>query len=123
MQRNVVMGLGSDRALVDAGWWTRVTRDVGLIDLRFAPGAAFDVPVPAGHNAFVYVYDGDALLGDKRQPVPNRAAGILSDGENVRIEAGANGARLLLLAGITCPNFAKAARRRRAEAERQAEGS
>ncbi len=29
---------------------------------------------------------------------------------------------LLLLAGITCPNFAKAARRRRAEAERQAEG-
>jgi len=31
--------------------------------------------------------------------VPNRAAGLLSDGEGVRIEAGKGGARLLLLAG------------------------
>ena len=37
VQRHVVMGLGLDRSMVDAGWWTRVTDEVGLIDLRFAP--------------------------------------------------------------------------------------
>jgi len=37
VQRHVVMGLGRDRSMVDAGWWTRVTDEVGLIDLRFAP--------------------------------------------------------------------------------------
>ena len=37
VQRHIVMGIGRDRSLVDAGWWTRVTPDLGLIDLRFAP--------------------------------------------------------------------------------------
>ena len=69
------------------------------IDFHLEPGAVIDAPVPAGHNAFVYVYDGDALVGQARQPVPHRAAGLLSDGEGVRIEAGQQGARLLLLAG------------------------
>ena len=37
VQRHIVMGLGRDRSIVDAGWWTRVTPEVGLIDLRYAP--------------------------------------------------------------------------------------
>jgi putative transcriptional regulator len=37
VQRHIVMGLGRDRAIVDAGWWTRVTPEIGLIDLRYAP--------------------------------------------------------------------------------------
>lgn len=37
VQRHIVMGLGRDRDIVDAGWWTRVTPEIGLIDLRFAP--------------------------------------------------------------------------------------
>lgn len=37
VQRHIVMGLGRDRAMVDAGWWTRVTPEIGLIDLRYAP--------------------------------------------------------------------------------------
>ncbi len=37
VQRHIVMGLGRDRSIVDAGWWTRVTPDIGLIDLRYAP--------------------------------------------------------------------------------------
>ena len=35
--RRLVECLGRDRTMVDAGWWTRVTAEVGLIDLRFAP--------------------------------------------------------------------------------------
>jgi putative transcriptional regulator len=40
VQRHIVMGLGRDLAIVDAGWWTRVTPEIGLIDLRYAPNDA-----------------------------------------------------------------------------------
>ncbi len=96
----VMEGAGRDAGKKAVGPIGGLTTDPRYIDFHLEAGALIVAPVPAGHNAFVYLYDGDALVGDKRQPVPNRAAGILSDGENVRIEAGANGARLLLLAGI-----------------------
>jgi redox-sensitive bicupin YhaK (pirin superfamily) len=38
-------------------------------------------------------------VGQEKKPLPHRAAGLLSDGDTVRIEAGAAGARVLLLAG------------------------
>ena len=60
---------------------------------------AYDVPVPAGHNAFLYVYEGDAVIGAERKALPHRAAAWLSDGAFVRIEAGDSGAGVLLLAG------------------------
>jgi redox-sensitive bicupin YhaK (pirin superfamily) len=73
--------------------------DPYYFDVHLAPGAVFEEAVPAGHSAFLYVYEGEALVGEARQPVARRAAGLLSDGEKVRIEAGAEGARVLLLAG------------------------
>ena len=58
------------------------------------------MPLPAGHNAFLYVYEGEALVGEERKPVARRAAGVLSStGESVRVEAKEGGARLLLIAG------------------------
>src|SRR6185503_17651635 len=73
--------------------------DPHYFDLHLAPGAVFEQALPAGHNAFLYVYEGEALVGEGREPVAKRAAGLLSDGEKVRVEAGAAGARVLLLAG------------------------
>ena len=75
------------------------TTDARYIDLRFAPGTSFSVPVPKGHNAFLYVYEGDAVIGTEKKALPNRAAALLSDGDSVRIESGAAGAGVLLLAG------------------------
>jgi redox-sensitive bicupin YhaK (pirin superfamily) len=96
----VVEGSGKDAGKKATGPIGGLSTDPRYIDYWLEAGAVVKAPLPAGHNAFVYVYDGDALLGQTRQPVPNRAAGLLSDGEGVRIEAGARGARLLLLAGI-----------------------
>jgi len=67
------------------------------LDIHLPPLGEFEAPVPAGHNAFVYVYEGQTAIGD--QPLPNRAAGLLGDGDQVRVRAGHDGARLLLLAG------------------------
>ena len=68
-------------------------------DLRLPAGAAVTVPTPATHNAFLYVYEGAAAVGDDARPLPFRAAGLLTPGESVRIAAGGQGAKLLFLAG------------------------
>ena len=73
--------------------------DPYYFDVHLAPGAAFEAPIPAGHNAFLYVYEGEALVGEQKAALANRAAGLLSDGATVKVAAKDKGARLLLLAG------------------------
>jgi redox-sensitive bicupin YhaK (pirin superfamily) len=70
-------------------------------DIELAADAVFSHPVPQGHNAFIYVYEGDATTGPEgnMRPVRNRAAGVLSGGDHVEIKAGGAGARFILLAG------------------------
>jgi quercetin 2,3-dioxygenase len=71
------------------------------LDVDLPAGTEVSVPVTAGHNLFLYVFEGEAHVGpkDNTRTLPARAAGIVSDGDSVRIEADARGARLLLLAG------------------------
>jgi len=68
-------------------------------DVHLPANAAFDARLPAAHNAFLYAYEGEATVGAARTPLPHRAAGLLSAGDSLRIEAGKDGARVLLLAG------------------------
>ena len=74
------------------------------LDLHLEPGASFEQPLPAGHNAFVYVYRGDLEIdsGTARTPVPRERMAVLAnapDRDGVRVQAGAAGARALLIAG------------------------
>ncbi len=82
------------------GSGARITTDPTYLDVRVPAAAEITIPVTAGHNAFLYVYEGDALVGAAAaaKSVPNRAAGVLSDGDEVRVQAGSAGARFLLLA-------------------------
>jgi quercetin 2,3-dioxygenase len=68
-------------------------------DVRLPAGVVAQLPTPLSHNAFLYVYEGDAVVGDDAKPLPYRAAGLLTPGSSVRIQAGTAGVRLLLLAG------------------------
>ncbi len=68
-----------------------------LVDLALPPGASYRLAVPRGHNAFVYAYEGSALIGG--QVLPPRQAGILGDGDYADIGAGDDALRLLLVAG------------------------
>lgn len=74
------------------------------VDLQLAGGAELELPVKRGHHAFVYLYEGRAHIGPPgsaaaREVMPSRAAGVLSDGDTVRIAAAAEDTRLLLIAG------------------------
>ena len=68
------------------------------LDLHLDAGAAFEQPLPESHNAFVYVYRGSLVIG--AQPVPVQRMAILANaGDGVRLTAGADGARAILVAG------------------------
>ncbi len=75
----------------------RISTDPLYVDLRLDPGSQATIPVQAGYNSFVYLYEGDAVIGE--QSLHRRHAGVLEDGDQVTIQAGEHGARLLLLAG------------------------
>jgi redox-sensitive bicupin YhaK (pirin superfamily) len=76
------------------------------LDLHFAPGARFEQPLAAAHNAFVYVYHGELSIGQtlvrsQRMAILANAAG--SDGVTL-VAGGAGGqdgegARAILIAG------------------------
>ena len=90
---------GSQSGLVN-GADEPLSTDPLYLDLILPAAADIVVPVTRGHNAFVYVYEGEARVGaaGSEQVLPHRAAGVLSDGEQARIAGGARGARVLLLA-------------------------
>ncbi|RFF27381.1 MULTISPECIES: pirin family protein [unclassified Wenzhouxiangella] len=74
----------------------RMATDPLYLDVHLEPSTEIELPVTPGHSAFAYLYDGAAEIAGRS--LPHRAAGILGDGERVRIAAGDKGARLLLLA-------------------------
>ena len=65
-------------------------------DFRLQVGAVVDVALPAGHNAFAYVYEGAAEVGG--QALERGTIAVLTAGDSVRL-ATDHGARLILVAG------------------------
>ena len=71
------------------------------LDLQLPAGARFEQPLPAEHNAFVYVYDG-ALRFESGCQVPSGRMAILANtlgSDGVRLTAGDAPTRALLIAG------------------------
>ncbi|MFK3740593.1 pirin family protein [Massilia sp. TN1-12] len=69
------------------------------LDIDLPEGATFEQPLPAGHNAFLYVFRGEAVVEGKG--VPQARMAILDNAQGadgVRIKAVAP-TRLLLIAG------------------------
>ncbi|HEY3800790.1 MAG TPA: pirin family protein [Caulobacteraceae bacterium] len=69
-----------------------------FIDLTLQPGASARIPLPAGHNAFVYVFEGAAQVGDSAEALATGRVGVLSPGPDVLLTS-MPGARLILVAG------------------------
>jgi redox-sensitive bicupin YhaK (pirin superfamily) len=72
------------------------------LDVSLPAAVRFVQPLPAGHSAFVYVFEGEgAVGGDEGAPGtvlrPGQLA-VLGDGDGVAVSASDTGARFLLLA-------------------------
>jgi redox-sensitive bicupin YhaK (pirin superfamily) len=82
-----------------AGAVTREATAPLYLDLHLPAGSRFEQPLPAGHNAFVYVYRGEVRIGG--ETLPAQRMGILAndaEADGVVIEADGE-ARVLLIAG------------------------
>lgn len=71
-----------------------------FLDARLPSAGHFVHPIVQGHNAFVYIFEGEAEFGSmaERRPLAAHAVGILSEGDRMEVFAGKQGARVLVLA-------------------------
>jgi quercetin 2,3-dioxygenase len=67
------------------------------LDVALPAGTDFEYPLPTGHNAFAYVFEGAAEITGTR--VERGTLAVLGSGELFRVAAGDAPARLILVAG------------------------
>jgi redox-sensitive bicupin YhaK (pirin superfamily) len=82
---------------------TEIAADPTYLDVAVPAGADFVHPVPRGHAAFAYLFEGAAAFGPPGDESPRRAhprLAVFEDGDAVRASAGPDGARFLLVSGL-----------------------
>ncbi|WP_293369145.1 pirin family protein [Nevskia sp.] len=79
----------------------RLSTDPLYLDIELRAGGRFEQAIAAGHNAFVYAYEGSLSIGEgaAAKAIPTQAAGVLTPGDTVTLTAGPNGLRAVLIAG------------------------
>lgn len=79
---------------------TGIASEPEYLDVTLTSGASYVHPMPAARNAFAYVIEGAAQLGDERITLNGRQVAIFGDGDALRIEAGEAGCRLILVSAV-----------------------
>ena len=78
---------------------TEIDVNPTYLDVAVPPGGDFVHALPAGHNAFCYVFEGSAHIGGGTEAIPHGTLAVLGPGEAARIAGGDEAARVLLIAG------------------------
>jgi redox-sensitive bicupin YhaK (pirin superfamily) len=71
--------------------------DPSYFDIALDAGAVFEHALPAGHNVFAYVYEGEVAVGG--DAVARGELVVFGAGTTVRIEGRAATSRVILVAG------------------------
>ncbi len=66
-------------------------------DVELAPDTEFIQPVPEGHAALAYVFEGEGVFAD--QPIESVKLVKFGDGNSIRVKAENNSVRFMLIAG------------------------
>lgn len=71
------------------------------LDITLAAGSQWPYALPAGHNAFAYVFEGGVTVGEgeSARAVAQSELAVLGGGRQLQLQAGAQEARLILVAG------------------------
>jgi redox-sensitive bicupin YhaK (pirin superfamily) len=69
------------------------------LDARLEPGKRVEIPLPAGHQAFAYVYQGVAYIGGEGKELVRGDMAVLGDGESFVAQAGEAPASFIVVAG------------------------
>ncbi len=70
-------------------------------DITLDAGKTWQFDLPEGHNAFAYAFEGAATIGegDEARALETQELAVLGGGVRLRLRAGNQGARLILIAG------------------------
>src|SRR5690606_27897850 len=68
-------------------------------DVHLSSGAVFTQNVPADHNVFLYVYQGQVTVGEDKRKLIAGNAGLLFKGDELSVTALEENTRLLVLGG------------------------
>ncbi|WP_162411541.1 pirin family protein [Pseudoxanthomonas daejeonensis] len=84
-----------------AGPITQPATDPLYLDIALEADTAWTYALPEGHNAFAYVFEGAATVGegDSARALETHEMGVIGGGSALALRAGASGARLILVAG------------------------
>jgi quercetin 2,3-dioxygenase len=77
---------------------TDVVTEPVYFDLQLEPSASYTAMLPPEHNAFAYVYEGDAKIGAASTAIARVELALLTQGATLPVTAGAAGARLIVVA-------------------------
>lgn len=95
----VIAGQASGPEGAVAGPVQGLTTEPLYLDVMLPAGAGYEQTLEHGHHAFVYVYEGSVEIGASvTRTLAAHHAGVLSAGRRVRVAAGKETARFLLLA-------------------------
>lgn len=75
--------------------------DPVYLDIALDAGKAWEYALPAGHNAFAYVFEGALTVGegDEARPLDTHEMGVLGGGEVLQVRAGSRPVRVIVVAG------------------------
>ena len=75
--------------------------DPVYLDIELSAGASWQYELPDGHNAFAYAFEGEGTIGEDEQArgLASQELAVLGGGRVFRLTAGAQGVRVILVAG------------------------
>jgi quercetin 2,3-dioxygenase len=73
--------------------------DPTYLDVTLAAGDSFTQPVPRGHTAFAYIFEGEGVFGADEEIIAQSRLIIFSDGDHVQVRTKGQPARFLLVSG------------------------
>lgn len=77
-----------------------LTTQVIYWDVHLPINESFAHAIPATHNTFIYVYEGELAIGEDQRKLPAGNAGLLGSGDEISVRALNSDTRFILLAGI-----------------------
>ncbi len=96
----VIAGATLVNAREVSGYFDVVDTEVLYLDIELHTSDTLDINLNADHNAMVYVYDGEVLVGDSAVVTSAQTLARLSEEGNLQLKnAGKQVSRLLVLAG------------------------
>ena len=77
---------------------TEIAASPLYFDVQLAPDTEFIQPIPAGHTALAYLFEGEATFGDQTVAAVNMLK--FGDGDHIRVKTENSPARFMLIAGM-----------------------